>query len=299
MFFMEKIIGGAPVNTLPGFIGFAFLVFGLFLLLTGFQIINVEKVSVTPGKRTWGLGIVFAILGIVLLLPETKEQILGENEEVPSMPYLTNTPFSTNTPFPISTPTPYPTNTPYPTFTPIPTSVPEHILFEDNFDDGNLNGWTIKSGSWDVVDGQLRCIASHDARIIAGDGTWEDYSISADLASISGSVDVGILGRLLNEAHNYQGQLWNEKARIKVWDEDWSDITAESFPATNDIWYNLRLEFRGTNVKLYINNLLAAIAEDTMYQNGKIGLRCASNSQAYFDNVVVTRLSEGAVAPGE
>ena len=285
---MEKIIGGAPVNTLTGFIGFAFLVFGLFLLLTGFQIISIEKVSVTPGKRTWGLGIVFAILGIVFLLPETKAQIIGENEEVPSMPSPTNTPFSTNTPFPLSTSTPYPTNTPYPTFTPIPTSVSEHILFEDNFDDGNLNGWTISSGSWDVVDGQLRCIASHDAKIFAGDGTWEDYSISADVASISGSVDIGILGRLLDEAHTYQGQLWNEKARIKIWEEDWSDISAESFPATNSIWYNMRLEFRGTNIKMYINNLLVAIAKDTMYQNGKIGLRCASNSKAYFDNVTVT-----------
>jgi len=294
---MEKIIGGAPVNTLTGFIGFALLVFGLFLLLAGFQIISVEKVSVTPGKRTWGLGILFALLGIVFLLPEIKELVLRENEEVPSTPYPTNTPvlmstptpYPTNTPIPMFTSTPYPTNTPYPTFTPIPTLVSEYILFEDNFDDGNLNGWTIKSGSWDVVDGQLRCIASHDAKIVAGDGTWEDYSISADLASISGSVDMGILGRLLNESHTYQGQLWNEKARIKIWDEDWSDISAESFPATNGIWYNLRLEFRGTNVKMYINNMLAAIAEDAMYQNGRIGLRCASNSQAYFDNVIVTR----------
>jgi len=281
---------GLPVNTLAGFIGLALLVFGLFLLLTGFQIINIEKVSVTPGMRTWGLGIVFALLGIVLLMPETKEQIVVENEEAPSTIYPTYTSFPTYTPIPMSTLTPYPTNTPYSTFTPIPISVSEHVLFEDNFADGNLDGWTIKSGSWDVVDGQLRCVASHDARIIAGDETWKDYSISADLASITGSVDVGIFGRLQDESHTYQGQLWNEYARIKIWDVDWSDLTAEVFPATNDIWYNLRLEFRGADVKLYINNQLAAVAEDTVYQNGKIGLRCASNSQAYFDNVKVILL---------
>lgn len=261
---------GLPVNTLSGLIGLALLVFGLFLLLAGFQIIKIERISVTPGMRTWGIGVVFALIGIGLLWPETKEQIVAESAEVP----ITNNS----------------TSTPYPTDTPIPTTASKHILFEDDFVDGNLDGWSIKSGSWDVVDGQLRCVSSHDARIIAGDEAWENYSISVDLASILGSIDVGILGRAIDESHNYQGQLWNDNARIKVWDVDWSDLSVEPFPATNDIWYNLRLEFRDSNVKLYINNELMAIAEDDTYVNGKIGLRCASNSQAYFDNVKIMLL---------
>lgn len=178
----------------------------------------------------------------------------------------------------------------FPTITPIPALVSEHILFEDNFDNGNLDAWIIKSGSWNVVDGQLLCISSHDARIIAGDESWEDYSISADIKPISGSVDVGIYGRLLDTTHTYQGQLWNEKARIKIWDDDWSDLATESFLSTNDTWYNLRLEIRDNEIKLYINGDLATIVEDTVYQKGKIGLRCASTSQAYFDNVKVTLL---------
>ena len=74
---------GLPVNTVSGFIGLALLVFGLFLLLTGFQIIKIEKVSVAPGLRTWGIGIVFAIIGIILLMPETKNQTQVVNEEIP------------------------------------------------------------------------------------------------------------------------------------------------------------------------------------------------------------------------
>ena len=57
---------GIPVNSVTGFIGLALLVFGLFLLLTGMQIIKIEKVSVAPGVRTWGVGIVFGIICCVI-----------------------------------------------------------------------------------------------------------------------------------------------------------------------------------------------------------------------------------------
>jgi hypothetical protein len=192
--------------------------------------------------------------------------------------------------------TPYPTYTPYPTFTPL-GFVSDDTLFEENFDSGNLDKWTIKSGSWSVVDGQLSCVSSHDARIIAGDATWGDYSISADIKPVSGSVDVGIYGRLQDTTHNYQGQLWDDEARIKIWDEDWSDLATADFPASNDTWYAMKLEFQGSNINLYINDSLVATTEDPSFQAGMIGLRCASNSQAYFDNVTVTRLSEQTTAP--
>jgi hypothetical protein len=61
-----------PVNSVIGYIGLALLVFGVFMVLTGFDIISIQQVTVKKGKKTWALGIVFTIIGIVLLMPEVR-----------------------------------------------------------------------------------------------------------------------------------------------------------------------------------------------------------------------------------
>jgi len=59
-----------PVNSIVGYIGLALLVFGVFMVLAGFDVISIQQVTVRKGKKTWILGIVFALLGVLLLLPE-------------------------------------------------------------------------------------------------------------------------------------------------------------------------------------------------------------------------------------
>ena len=59
-----------PVNSVMGYIGMALLVFGTFMVLAGFDVISIQQVTVKKGRKTWILGIVFAILGFLLILPE-------------------------------------------------------------------------------------------------------------------------------------------------------------------------------------------------------------------------------------
>ena len=56
-----------PFNTPLGFIGFLMLGLGVFLLLAGFSILNVEKITVKPGRNTWGIGVIFSIIGVALV----------------------------------------------------------------------------------------------------------------------------------------------------------------------------------------------------------------------------------------
>ena len=58
------------INSTAGVIGIGLVVIGGFLILTGFDIISIEKVTVKSGKRTWIIGIIFAIIGLVFLIPE-------------------------------------------------------------------------------------------------------------------------------------------------------------------------------------------------------------------------------------
>ena len=198
------------------------------------------------------------------------------------------------TPVPTHTSTPAPTQqTPIsPSLTPTPKPAIPVVLFADNFDDGKADGWSPITGSWEVVDGQYLCVSNHDARVLIGSSNWTDYAVSADIKPIAGEIDIGILGRVTDSVNNYQIQIWQNKARIKIWKSDWKDIASVPYIATNDSWYKLRAEFLGTSLKMYINNKLIASAEDSIFPNGAIGLRCASNSKAFFDNVIVEALSE-------
>jgi hypothetical protein len=59
-----------PVNSITGYIGLALLALGGFMILAGLDIISVQQVTVKRGRRTWAMGIIFALLGLGLLLPE-------------------------------------------------------------------------------------------------------------------------------------------------------------------------------------------------------------------------------------
>lgn len=80
-----------PINSIAGYIGLALLVFGVFMVLAGFDVISIQQVTVRKGKKTWILGIVFALLGVWLLLPElgTSAPAVGSLE--PSEPMLAPT----------------------------------------------------------------------------------------------------------------------------------------------------------------------------------------------------------------
>jgi sugar lactone lactonase YvrE len=69
-----------PVNSIVGFLGVLLLLFGFFLALAGSQILRIEKVSVAPGPRTWGFGLVLLVIGLSLVIVDAGNLIL------PSLP---------------------------------------------------------------------------------------------------------------------------------------------------------------------------------------------------------------------
>lgn len=80
-----------PINSILGYIGLAMLVFGVFMVLAGFDVISIQQVTVRKGKKTWILGIVFTLFGIWLLLPElrTAPPAVGSLETPESLPVST------------------------------------------------------------------------------------------------------------------------------------------------------------------------------------------------------------------
>ena len=86
-----------PVSSPLNYVGVFLLILGFFLVLSGFRIIKIEKVTVTPGRKTWGVGLVMLAIGIVFLLPEISGTLL-----LPSTTPAVAVPGSTIYPTPLS-----------------------------------------------------------------------------------------------------------------------------------------------------------------------------------------------------
>ena len=59
-----------PITSPLSYIGVLFLFIGAFLVIAGLDIIKIEKIIVVPGKKTWGFGIIMALIGILFLFPD-------------------------------------------------------------------------------------------------------------------------------------------------------------------------------------------------------------------------------------
>jgi len=59
-----------PVTTPLGYIGVFFVIAGFFLVIAGIELIKIEKLTITPGRKTWGIGLLLAAIGVLFLLPD-------------------------------------------------------------------------------------------------------------------------------------------------------------------------------------------------------------------------------------
>jgi hypothetical protein len=61
-----------PITSPLSYIGVVTLLFGVFLLLAGLDVIRVKQVTVVRGRRTWVLGVLFSKVGLLILLPDIR-----------------------------------------------------------------------------------------------------------------------------------------------------------------------------------------------------------------------------------
>jgi len=73
-----------PTSSPLSYIGVLALLFGIFLILAGLDVIRIKQVTVVRGQRTCVLGVIFSVAGLLILMPDirdhfpTRERTLGE-----------------------------------------------------------------------------------------------------------------------------------------------------------------------------------------------------------------------------
>jgi pectate lyase len=173
------------------------------------------------------------------------------------------------------------------------------ILFRDDFEDGNADGWTKSGGSWSVVtDGTSawrQSGTSADARALVG-SVWsgQNMAVRVKPTGFNGSGrHVAVTARVQNTSNYYYLALTNSGSIVLGKRVAGGFTPLASAPATVTIgtWYTLRLEAFGNTLRGFLGGTQVVAANDTTFATGRVGLATLFAS-ATFDDVIVTDTPE-------
>ncbi len=263
------------------------------------------------------VGVIALIISFITLIwaiknpsavPMIIKVISGESTPTPIVITLpTNTPLPTYTPQPTYTPFP----TLLPTETPIPTPtatlfVPpvDGVLFQDNFDSGDLSQWKQLSGQWIVTGGKLTKLVDGGTGntyqwISLDKPEWKNYTLSLDV-NVSYYSNTAIVVR--NDSSNQQ------LIGIDIYDSNDINLSLISnnprdntfiagdigfqIPISSNV--NFQLEVQGNSYTLRVNGREIKNVTISGYESGgiSIGSICTSDGDGCttFDNIKVTYL---------
>ena len=177
-----------------------------------------------------------------------------------------------------------------------------NILFEDNFNDGNADGWVEYGlGTWYVTNGEYHVDMGIGLNLggqsLAGNNNWTNYIYELDVMSEDGG-DQGILFRCVSVVPdcyyvNLQGSGLNH---VLLGKPDLPYVLASAdFPIIMGAWYHVKIALIGSNIKVFVNNSLVinyTASAPYLVTHGGIGLSAytgAYNSdKVRFDNIIVT-----------
>lgn len=178
---------------------------------------------------------------------------------------------------------------------------PAHgVLLADDFSGGVLGGhWRPdQDGIWTVTRGMLRAdlpdVKQTRSLIYAGDSTWTDYAVDVDICMMRG-VDKGVIVRIEGETGLGIDLRSGSYQDLVAYLREWPMGRAQATNA-NGVWNHLRVEVRGTRVRVRVNGDLRFERKDVrnLRASGGIALPAYTGGvgqcTVYYDNVVVTKL---------
>jgi hypothetical protein len=175
---------------------------------------------------------------------------------------------------------------------------PEGALLVEDFSDG-LKQWDPdQQDVWTISHGMLRADLP-DAKqqrsfLYAGSEDWTDYAVDVDVCGMRG-VDKGLVVRTQGTsgyAVDLRGPGYQD---VVLQRREWPMGRAQALNA-NGVWQHLRVEAKGSRVRVYVNGDLRIERTDPRKARpaGRFALAAYTGGVAectvFFDNVVVTPL---------
>ena len=181
------------------------------------------------------------------------------------------------------------------------------VLFQDNFDDGNYDGWvyygapgwSIKAGEYGINIPGRSTISNSYPEDALWDFSQKNIRFEVDLRGVYGT-DKNILIKYKNpsnflELHHSGDYIYIDK---KSDTKGIENLGKFYYPLANGSVYHFSFEIQDLEIKIFIDGTHVFTTTDTLpeFDNWKIGLRAGTGAdfptQVYFDNVLVQTLAE-------
>ena len=169
-------------------------------------------------------------------------------------------------------------------------------LFSDDFESGSAK-WTITQGTCAVMADDTNVFhcaqGTNEARALAGETTWGDYTVTARIKpTLLGTGRRIYLAARCTDSNNWYGAaFYNDspvaiQIRKKVGGSS-SDLAESTYPWVAGTWYKVAFKVSGTTLSMSVDDVPQLTIEDTQFASGQIAF-LADQSEASIDDVLVT-----------
>jgi glucose/arabinose dehydrogenase len=178
-------------------------------------------------------------------------------------------------------------------------------LFEDNFTDGNADGWVPWRGSWTVCPPPGHSLAycptstTTESVSLTGSNSWANYSVEAAVRMSTTSGGAMVLGRVRDSQHWYQLQLRRSPVSGRLaWylhkrdGSSFATLASGPYNWAANTYYHLKLDMQGSSLVASVSTdggrtfTRLGAATDASYPSGRIGVR-GWGTRSWFDAVKV------------
>ncbi len=179
------------------------------------------------------------------------------------------------------------------------------ILFQDDFNDGDDDGWEVSgSGNWSVLNGEYVVEMGQGIKLrgfsVTGDPAWANFIYEVDVRGEAG-VDKQIIARYIDEdswyALNLRSAPFNDVTLSREETGQHTILTSTYFANEVGEWHHLVWAFYDHRIQASVDGSLVIDYEDSSSSlvNGRIGLVGWTGTwevdRVVFDNVVVSESS--------
>ena len=198
---------------------------------------------------------------------------------------------------------------PSPTTQPVETPIPPApldtglVLWQDDFEQGVGESWSIVLGDWRVTNGYLVPTDEEtNSIIVGGDPAWDDYTVQADIQQFSRSYySGGILVRMQDPENFMRVRTFDSILSKGIYWEIVQNGESKIIPGTevsrsmNHPPYQIKVVVTGNLYEVYVDGERQSSFTDNTFSNGYIGLQSfgylglpSNPHMAGFDNLLVT-----------
>lgn len=269
-----------PITSPLAYIGVFFILSGLFFTLTGSGIIKVEKLSVSPGRRTLIIGFVLVGLGLVLLLPDIRST------------------YSNIFPSTVSSNSTYQTPTPVAL---IPSNYGK-LLYEEKFDN-DTGQWSLARASY-IQNGELVIGPGEASSPSINPQSFSDFIFETRFRFVDPKSGFNVYLRYsyppcLGKTGNCSDEIgvFASIKSVLAWQPNGTDTYPQLLAATyvpqlsaND-WNKLTVIANGSDFQVFINSIFVRNFDDNSTYNSGIFVMDSDYSGATaFDYVQIYAL---------